>query len=72
MTEVAGEGALLIDPEKEAEAAQTIADAMDRFGELREAGFRNVKRMAEDVIMAEYERFLLAAQDEPQDKRPKP
>ena len=61
MTEVAGAGALLIDPESEQEAAQTIAEHLERLGDLREAGFRNLKRFDRDELMRRYEEFFLAA-----------
>ena len=62
MNEVAGAGALLIDPENEAEAAQTIAEHLDSLDNLREAGFNNLKRFDRNELMLRYEEFFLAAQ----------
>jgi len=61
MSEVAGAGALLIDPENEAEAAQTIAAQLDHLGDLREAGYGNLKRFDRNDLMRRYEEFFLAA-----------
>jgi len=58
MTEVAGAAALYIDPEDEPGAAALIATNLGRLGELREAGFENVKRFAPDVIAEEFEDFF--------------
>jgi len=59
MTEVAGEAAVLIDPEDEVAAAQTIAARLDKLDELRAAGFENLKRFDRGRLMKQYERFFL-------------
>jgi glycosyltransferase involved in cell wall biosynthesis len=54
MTEVAGAGAILIDPENPAAAANTIAA---RFGEadaVRQAGWENLKNFTTDAVMTRY------------------
>ena len=61
LTEVAGEAALLIDPENEAAAAELIAARLDSLAELREAGFENLKRFDRDRLMKRYEQFFLGA-----------
>lgn len=64
MTEVAGEGALYIDPENETQAAQAIAERIESLGDLREAGFRNLKRFDTRERMQQYEEFFFAAAGE--------
>jgi glycosyltransferase involved in cell wall biosynthesis len=54
MTEVAGEAAILIDPEQPEEAARNILKQWPRLGELREAGFRNLARFSEEGMTAGY------------------
>jgi glycosyltransferase involved in cell wall biosynthesis len=61
MTEVAGEAALLIDPENEAAAAEAISARLDSLAELRAAGFENLKRFDRGEIMKRYEEFFLEA-----------
>ena len=58
MTEVAGSAALYIRPEDELGAATMIAENLGRLGELRQAGFENVKRFDADAITSEYEDFF--------------
>jgi hypothetical protein len=58
MTEVAGPGALYIDPRDEAAAAETIAAKLDGIGSLRDAGFENAKRFQPEVVFASYEGFF--------------
>jgi len=58
MTEVAGEAAVLIDPQQPASAAQTIAQAAERFEILRAAGLENAKRYGRETIMDDYAAFL--------------
>jgi glycosyltransferase involved in cell wall biosynthesis len=58
MTEVAGAAALYIDPEDEPGAAAAVAEKLGGLGELRQAGFENVKRFDADAIASEYENFF--------------
>jgi glycosyltransferase involved in cell wall biosynthesis len=58
MTEVAGAAAVYIDPEDELGAATTIAENLGRLGELRQAGFENVRRFDADRIASAYEDFF--------------
>jgi len=57
MTEVAGDAAILFDPNDPVEAAKTIRDGLLRAGSLRAAGLRNVERFAEGKIVDEYRDF---------------
>jgi glycosyltransferase involved in cell wall biosynthesis len=61
MTEVAGQAALLIDPEDEEGAAQAIAGSLGGLAEQRCAGFENLKRFDRDWALGEYEKFFAAA-----------
>jgi glycosyltransferase involved in cell wall biosynthesis len=61
MTEVAGEGALLIDPEDEVGAARAIVKALDELPRLRDAGFENLKRFDRGQILDSYEKFFISA-----------
>jgi glycosyltransferase involved in cell wall biosynthesis len=58
MMEVAGAAAVYIDPTDELGAAAMIAETLGRLGELRQAGFENVKRFDADAIAREYEDFF--------------
>jgi glycosyltransferase involved in cell wall biosynthesis len=62
MTEIAGDAALLIDPEDPVSAAQSILGQWNRLTEMKEKGFRNVERFsvmkAMDAYEAVYERVL--------------
>ncbi len=58
MTEVAGSAAMYIDPADEPGAAMAIAENLGRLGELRQAGFENVKRFDADAIASTYEDFF--------------
>jgi glycosyltransferase involved in cell wall biosynthesis len=57
MTEVAGDAAILFDPEDAAGAARAIRSGLDEAERLREAGFRNVERFAEGTIVFQYREF---------------
>jgi glycosyltransferase involved in cell wall biosynthesis len=52
LAEVAGEAAIIVDPEDAAGAAATIAEQWPRREELRQAGFRNLKRFQETAFVA--------------------
>jgi len=54
MTEVAGEGAIFVDPDRPEAAAATIARDWPRRAELRQLGYENLNRFAEDEAAAEY------------------
>ncbi len=54
MTEVAGDAAIFIDPTETEQAAQTIREQWPRRAVLREAGFRNTERFADDKVIANY------------------
>ena len=55
MTEVAGEAAILIEPENIEGSARTILERWAEIGALREAGYRNLERFSEGVVMEAYE-----------------
>jgi glycosyltransferase involved in cell wall biosynthesis len=55
MTEVAGAGAILVDPANTTSAAQTIAENFHRIEILKQAGWDNLKRFAIDDMMKRYE-----------------
>lgn len=67
MSEVAGSAALLIDPADPEAAASAIARQLSMREQLREAGFRNLGRFAEESIAdqycALYERVLAEGPD---------
>jgi glycosyltransferase involved in cell wall biosynthesis len=54
MTEVAGDAAILIEPERPEEAVRIIRDQWYRIAELREAGFRNLERFTETHVADAY------------------
>lgn len=54
MSEVAGDAAILIDPNDSASAADAIAAGLGRREELRAAGLRNADRYRESVIAPQY------------------
>jgi glycosyltransferase involved in cell wall biosynthesis len=54
MTEVAGHGAILIDPENPAAAAKTINEQIDSLEEVKRAGWENLKSFAADDVMKRY------------------
>ena len=54
MTEVAGDAAILIDPDRPEDAAATILAQLDRLPELSTAGLENVKRFSIDAAMDAY------------------
>jgi glycosyltransferase involved in cell wall biosynthesis len=58
MTEVAGAGAVYIDPEDEAKAAEVVVESLAKLVEMRERGFGNVKRFDPAVVLPEYEGFF--------------
>jgi len=64
MTEIAGEAAILIDPSDPCLAAQTIREQWPRRAEVREAGFRNLKRFSPhamlDACCSAYESIIAA------------
>lgn len=55
MTEIAGEGAIFIDPANEVCAAETIAENLDRAETAKQAASENMKRFAFDKVMQRYE-----------------
>ncbi len=55
MTEIAGAGAIFVDPENPAAAAQTIASNFDRIDTVKQAGWDNLKRFAIEDVMKRYE-----------------
>ena len=55
MTEIAGEGAIFIDPEDPARAAQTIAENLDKAESVKQAASENMKRFAFAQVMKRYE-----------------
>jgi glycosyltransferase involved in cell wall biosynthesis len=57
MTEVAGQAAIYIDPDNPEAAANLIADGLQHREQLRAAGFHNLERFAEDVVIAQYSAF---------------
>jgi glycosyltransferase involved in cell wall biosynthesis len=57
MTEIAGEGALFIDPSTPERAAQTIAEHAPDLPSLRPAGFRNLTRFAKSQMIERYLEF---------------
>ena len=58
MTDVAGSGALYIDPSDEPAAAAIVAANLDSLPALRESGFSNALRFAPARIVPEYEKFF--------------
>jgi glycosyltransferase involved in cell wall biosynthesis len=68
MTEVAGNAAILIDPEDPASAALLIRDGLagDAHERLRTAGFANVARFESSAVIAEYCDFYAAITAKPQ------
>jgi glycosyltransferase involved in cell wall biosynthesis len=54
MTEVAGEGAILIDPENPAVAAKTISERIGSLEEVKRAGWENLKSFAAEDVMKRY------------------
>jgi hypothetical protein len=54
MTEVAGEGAILIDPMENAEAAKAIATRIGNADAVKQAGWENLKRFTADEAMTRY------------------
>jgi glycosyltransferase involved in cell wall biosynthesis len=54
MTEVAGNSAILIDPEDPEGAARTIAARIGEAEELQRAGWENLKRFSTEKMMASY------------------
>lgn len=61
MTEIAGEGALLIDPDDPGAAAEAIARGLPEFERLRGRGFRNVAQFTVERAMDAYEEAYRAA-----------
>ncbi len=57
MTEVGGDAAIYLDPEKPDEAARIILESLPRAGQLREAGLANVRRFSTDRMVASYLRL---------------
>jgi glycosyltransferase involved in cell wall biosynthesis len=60
MSDVAGEGAILIDPVDARAAARAIADGLANLEGLRAAGFRNLERFNEGAIVDQYCAFYEA------------
>jgi glycosyltransferase involved in cell wall biosynthesis len=54
MTEVAGEGAIFIDPEDPAAAAQVIAARMSEAQAVKQAAWQNLKNFTMDTVMTRY------------------
>ncbi len=70
MTEVAGSGAVFVDPEDPKEAANTILQSLPHIGLMREAGFANVRRFSTERMIEGYLNLYKTAgafnsQDEP-------
>jgi glycosyltransferase involved in cell wall biosynthesis len=61
MTEVAGEGAILINPEDEVAAAQTIAANFAEAEAIRQAARENLKRFTTDRAMDRYQAAYASA-----------
>ena len=57
MREVAGNGALFIDPTDPLKAAECIARAMTRLSNLRTAGFENLRRFNQEDVLGKYLAF---------------
>lgn len=57
MTEVAGEGAIYVDPAEEQRAAEAIAAAWADLDRVRQKGFENLARFSEDAVLARYEQL---------------
>jgi len=55
MTEVGGDAAIYIDPEKISETGRKVTDKLNTLMGLREAGFRNAKRFLTSRMISEYE-----------------
>jgi glycosyltransferase involved in cell wall biosynthesis len=64
MIEVAGEGAILVDPDDAAAAATEISKEWPKREEICAAGFQNSKRFDADIAMTHYEAFLQRANRE--------
>jgi glycosyltransferase involved in cell wall biosynthesis len=60
MSEVADEAAILIDPANPVAAAKAIAAGIKNRERLRAAGFRNLERFDEKVILDQYCAFYEA------------
>jgi glycosyltransferase involved in cell wall biosynthesis len=58
MTEIAGRGAILIDPENAAVAAQVIESRIGEAEILKLAGWENLKRFTMDDVMRRYKRCV--------------
>lgn len=54
MNEIAGEAAILIDPEDPGAAARAIREQWSRRGELRQDGFANLERFTEERVARDY------------------
>jgi hypothetical protein len=54
MTEVGGAGAVYIDPDDEAAAARTIAEALPRRNQLVQAGLLNAERFSGAEMLSAY------------------
>jgi glycosyltransferase involved in cell wall biosynthesis len=57
MTEVAGEGAILIEPEDPAAAARTIAERFADADAIRAAGWENLKNFSLDGMIDRYDKY---------------
>jgi glycosyltransferase involved in cell wall biosynthesis len=58
MREVAGEAAVLVDPEDAEAAAETIAARWEELEEMRRRGLENVRRFERGAMIDRYERFF--------------
>jgi glycosyltransferase involved in cell wall biosynthesis len=54
MTEVGGDAAIYLDPTDPPGAATVIANSLNRFPQLRQAGLENVKRFSPAVMISSY------------------
>jgi glycosyltransferase involved in cell wall biosynthesis len=70
MREVAGAGALFIDPTDPLGAAQCIARSAKCFPDLRAAGFANLERFNKEKVLNEYVSFYQSVLASVQDREP--
>ena len=54
MTEVGGDAAVYIDPDRPEEAARIIAEGLRNAANIREKGFTNVKRFSAEKMIENY------------------
>jgi glycosyltransferase involved in cell wall biosynthesis len=65
MTEIAGAGALFVDPENPEVAAQTVAEHFAELQSLRSAGFENLARFAQAIAIRKYQEVYQQMRDSP-------